>query len=173
MHGARELAWHYLKPRVREKDVVDLCCGDRWLEAKCQELPGPARPKSYRGFDLKEGWSALLPACWDEVAWFDLAVTVYGFQHLMGLEAEAWLQLRKVLGNARFVYVGRHIGRHSDRELQRADPLNGYNLQGLMGLALATGFEVVDFKTYCYVETAFRDADEVEANAFAATLRSR
>lgn len=173
MFGARNVAWHFLKPRLKDKDVVDLCCGDRWLQEKCRELPGFDRPKSYRGFDLKEGWDASNPEHWEEVTFFDLAVTVYGLQCLRGEEARAWLLLRERMGpDSRFLCIGNHAVPANIRVA--SDSSTRYNVEALRGLAFATGMQLLDYRTFLYLASPnehFREADEVEANAFCATLR--
>lgn len=179
MNGARQLAHKALSESVRPGDrVIDVCCGDCWARQRVIEIGAewhgvdnrrpPASVPYFRQADLAQ-WSS-----WSN-AWgsqhFDVAVTLWGMQHLMGREAVAWVGVHQVLRQGGpFVYVGRHRT-HPTRETNRQDPLNGYDHRGVTALAIATGFDVVRFETFQYTSDAFSQCGEEQANAFIAMMR--
>lgn len=81
---------------------------------------------------------------------FDIVIAIWSLQHLLGNEATAWRALRRlVVPDGRFLCVQRHT-MTCQREMERPDPLNGYSVEGLRGLAQATGWRIehLDLRTY-------------------------
>lgn len=167
MHGARKLAKDYIQQFSNpEAHVLDVCCGDCW--------PGTSiRYSTYRGVDIKDGrditksdeldpqYNHLPP---------DLILSIYGLCALCNEEARVWTLLRRIAKpTTKFVYVGRYAS-PPRRESNRQDPINGYDLEALEGLALASGWIVMDFKRFIYDGDGYIPAGEGNANAFAATL---
>jgi hypothetical protein len=173
MTGARLLARDYIasmmKPGVR---VLDVCCGDGWVVEEFRGL-------QYVGMDKKIGHpiqdlDAEFCRGWVESGNApDFILSIYGLQHMLNEEAKAWTMLRRIAApTTKFVYVGRPA-LFCRRETDREDPLNAYNHHGLMGLALASGWRVVDYKTGEYEADSFRwrtGLECFECNAFAALM---
>lgn len=164
MTGARKIARDYIAPLIKEAHkVIDIACGDKWVG---QEF----HPPVYVGVDKIHGFD-LTKADFGTIEPPDLILSVYGICTLLGEEARVWTLLRRLAKpTTKFVYVGRYFA-NPRRETGRQDPINGYNFESLEGLALASGWKIVDFKTWEYDGDSYRTPmTQAECNAFAATL---
>lgn len=173
MHGSRRLALAFIAPHLRAgQRVLDICCGSAWLMEHVHAAGG-----TYFGIDWKATTNAatmkhdLTRTPWP-CGQFDLAVTVYGTQHLLGDEAVAWREARNHA--ARFIVVGRYFSEAPAREMNREDPLTGYNHSGIDALALSTGWRKPrDFSIFCYHNETYQtreDGEAADGNAFAALM---
>jgi SAM-dependent methyltransferase len=175
MHGSRKLALDfiapYLKPGLR---VLDVCCGGAWLMEHVH-----AAGATYFGIDLKATNNELTARVdVTRTPWpcgqFDLAVSCYGTQHLLGDEALAWREARN--HSDKFIVIGRYFDAAPAREMNREDPLTGYNHSGVDALALATGWRKPrDFSIFCYHNETFQtreDGEAVDGNAFACCMEA-
>lgn len=158
MHAARRFARDYLVDKIQQgQRVLDVCCGDCWLAEHVRE-----RGAVWSGCDLVaprplvEGFFELDLApppprlTYGGFDWYHIAVTVYGTEHLLDHEAEAWIRIREALcPGGRFIWIGRRRI-ISGREMGRDDPLNGYSVEGVHALAMATGFSVIETLTAKY-----------------------
>lgn len=170
MTGARRFARDYIAPLMRPGlRVLDVCCGDGWVFREWPEI-------LWRGDDRKRGrdltdWAQekLALEVWKDLN-PDLIISVFGLQHLLSEEARVWTLLRRIAKpETKFVYVGRYR-QIPCRETDREDPLNAYNSYAFDGIALASGWKVVDFKTAIYDGERYALTQGGQMNAFAATL---
>lgn len=194
MNGARQLARDFIQPRLtRGDDVLDVCCGDCWLKpvveraeahwwgVDLQQPPSSiygSAPRShhtgpldvtargrFHAMNLLHIHRGFFPA-----SQFDVIASVWGLQHLLGGEANVWNALRAaVKPHGSFLYVGRYAD-FPGRETGRQDPLNGYSLHALQGLALATGWELRTISLYQYEGDHYELRDNGPCNAFTAEL---
>jgi hypothetical protein len=176
VNGARSLAYDYIAVAIQNtpagKDgvrvIMDVCCGDRWIQEKFK-LYG-----EYVGLDLKYGcdltkYDDINPA---HPYLPDLIISCYGLQHLLNEEARVWTILRRIAKpTTKFVYIGR-FAVEPGREMSRKDPLNAYNKSALEGLGIASGWRVSDFHRAKYEDSMYywEESDGFHANAFVATL---
>lgn len=175
MHGARMLARDYIHPLITspETRVLDVCCGDKWVQREMPTCQYFGMDKTL-GHDLVELDSEFCDGWQEDGQSPDLILSIYGLQHLLNEEARVWTLLRRIAKpTTKFVYVGRW-SEHSGRETSRQDPLNSYSSEGLRGLASASGWKIVEFKTFLYSEHRYFEllpfGDTEWPNAFAATL---
>jgi len=153
MHGSRQLALDFIKPYLKPGlRVLDVCCGGAWLMEHVHAAGGV-----YFGID-KRAKNCEVTERHDvtQIPWivgqFDLAISVYGMQHLLGDEAIAWREARR---HAKRMIVVARYDVETKREMNREDPLNGYSHSSLSGLALATGWSVKEFKGVTYNENGY------------------
>lgn len=190
MHGARRAAFDYIRS-VRDPGgsllwregsrLFDVCCGDPpWLRehAVAQKIDWYGvdqmnqRLAGYARADLRQGM-----AIWRGIGFFDMAVTVYGLQHLQDDEATGWRVVHSNLSpNGYFLYFGNHAI-DCYRNDQRQDPANVHSVESLKGMALATGFEVLEMQVYDYEPTPKEGysvgVPAAQANGIRAMLRKR
>lgn len=177
MNGARRIALNFIEPHLHRADVksvLDLCCGDCWLRDHVIRAG-----KAWNGVDARKtpvhGMiqmdMAIEPGARRLPRDFDLIVSVYGTQHMLNREANAWLLAREVIKSDGAMLIVARQYQSSRREMGRQDPLNGYSWEGLRGLALATGFQIAQFDTYRYQGNDYWPEAEDNANAFCAVLK--
>lgn len=176
MNGARKFARDYVekfaKPGTR---LFDIACGDEWVKREFPDL-------DYLGVDITKGQDLTTQKAWEGdlgVGGFapDVIISIYGICTLLHEEARAWTMMRRIAKPyTRLIYVGRYK-RNPGREMGRSDPINGYNRDAVVGLALASGWRVVDFKAAFYdgefhkvLPPDYEILMDANPNAFAATL---
>jgi SAM-dependent methyltransferase len=176
--GALHFAADSILARLRPGELLDLGAGASAL-AEAMTVAGCR----VTALDHDEAALEAAPGThnrirWDmrEVPWpfedesFDGVVAVYALQHLLGFEALAWAESRRVLRpGGQFLCGGRYRERCAV-ENTRADPLNGYSVEGLRALAMATGFEWKNCVLGLYDGAEYRFTDERWANVFCLEL---
>lgn len=157
MNGARRLVYDHALRYARDgMRVLDAATGDGWLArelcGRCHVVAVDADPRrcpadpdfERHAIDLAQFGSV------DRLGTFDVVFSIYTLQHLLCREAIGWANLRGcVTMNGRMVVAGRAAAREYI-EGSRADQLNGHTAAGVEGLALASGWCVVDMKLFTY-----------------------
>lgn len=176
MTGARKLAYDKILAVVRSGRVLEVGAGDAPLPALlaaqgCEVVAVDVDIARLR--HAHAGSEAYEIEQWDVSGSrplgrgaFDAVVSVYCLQHLLEAEAHAWARLRDLVNsNGRLIVVGRYRAKQG-RELDRGDPLNGYNVEGLRALGISTGWNLACYNLFRYDAERYETSDHEHATAF-------
>src|SRR3990167_4206540 len=152
MIPARQLAYEFITSRIPNGSrVLDVGAGSaplagilaaRDCDVTAIDLDYPALEVGLKSSPAKYAIKQvdLSARPWPVEGQFDAITAVYSLQHLLSDEAEAWLEIRRLLKpRGLFLYIGRYLP-WTARESSRGDPLNATEIEGIRALGQATGF---------------------------------
>lgn len=175
MSGAHLMSRDWILKRVKKGDLVlDAGSGSGANSAAMVQAGAkvfsvdmnPARGVQRRP-DLVADLTSV-PWRWARNEQYDVVVSTYCLQHLLGRESAAWAEIGRVLKKGgRLLATGRFRPVLPYFEWDRNDPLRGDNRQSLIGLCSASGLKLVELQTVTYTEVDYKIEDPEKATAWA------
>jgi SAM-dependent methyltransferase len=109
-----------------------------------------------------------VPWRWARTEQYDVVVSTYCLQHLLGRESAAWAEIGRILKKGgRLLATGRYRLDVPYFEWDRNDPLRGDNRQSLIGICSASGLKLVDFQTVTYTDIDYKVEAPEKSTAWA------